>query len=99
MSETDRERAAADAVDAAETEAFRDACVRFVQPYVAALLKRSSLRPLAGTVHEHRTLLLDTKGKAMVMSVRISFGDLVAQQDLVELIDAAQSAPGKVAES
>lgn len=58
-------------------------------------LRSSPLLELAKTEHEHHTLVI-VGDKAMVLRVRVSFGDLVAKEQLTELIAASESKPGGV---
>lgn len=84
-------------VDAAEVQAFRAACGRFLQEYMEELMKRTGLGPLENTGHSHQTLLVDhDSGKAMMLTARFDFGDLVDQNDVRELMQAALVTPGGV---
>jgi hypothetical protein len=89
-----------DRANEAEVAAFRVACKGFLGAFVDELLKRAELHALAGTSHEHRSLLVDEKRKhAVSLRVRIDFGDVVDPRELAELIAAAKQSPGTIGES
>jgi hypothetical protein len=93
---TEEQRAA----DSAEVEAFRAACDRFLEGFMEELIARTGLAPLAGSVHEHRSLLVNKENDtAMMLRVRFDFSDVLDQKELEVLIEAAKRAPGTIAES
>ena len=88
------------AADEKVVASFRVACERFLAIYVEEVIKRTGLSPLALSVHEHKSLLVDRdKDEAMLVRVRFEFGHLIDRGDLEELISAAENSPGSVGES
>lgn len=95
------ERTAAQrAADAAEVIAYRAACERAVGVYVEELIKRTGLEPLAKSTHVHSTLLIDEqRGTVALLRVRFDVGEVVPREQLSELIEAAERAPGTIEEA
>ena len=80
----------------AETRAYRKACDAFAEVLLRELGQEVPVADLAGTRHEHTTLLCDLKGKAVSMKVEIAFGEVLDQDEVVELMTQAKTAPGSV---
>jgi len=80
----------------AEVRAYRKACDAFAEVLLRELGQQVPMASLADTTHEHTTLLCDQKGKAVAMRTVISFGDVLDQDQVVELMAAAKAKPGSV---
>lgn len=82
--------------DAAEVAAYRKAVGAFFRA-LGHQLTNAQVRALAGTNHEHHTMLmLECSGECCVVRVRMDYGEVLRQADVAELIEAARVLPGGV---
>lgn len=83
----------------AETAAYREAVAAFVEIFAKRIGQRA-ITGLAGTDHQHSTLIIDHPSRtSVIVRFKISFSDVIDPEQLAELIEQASRTPGSVPEA
>jgi hypothetical protein len=88
-------KTAEDEADEAEVRAQRVASVSFLRTFEHEL-GDGNVEALARSEHEHHCLVRLGNGKALFVRMRLTFGELLNEQQIAELIAASAAVPGGV---